>query len=194
MRIISILCLSALAITAFIFISCSKTDTFVSEPLSDYMPLQPGKYITYRLDSLVFTNFGSNIETHRYQVKHVVDAQIMDNQGRPAYRIYAYLSDSTGSDAWTPYGTYIITPLANSIEVTENNLRVVAMHLPIKDGFTWKGNIYLPTDPYESLNPFNSYDNGMNDWEFHYDGGIEPSASIQGHAYDSVCTVEQSDE
>jgi hypothetical protein len=192
MRILSTL--SLLIITTFTFISCSKKDDFASEPLSDYMPLQPGKYVTYRLDSLVFVNFGRNIETHRYQIKYVVDAQITDNEGRPAYRVYAYITDSIGTDAWTPYSTIVITPLTNSIEVTENSLRTVALHLPIKDGFTWKGNIYLPNDPYESLNPFNSYDNGMADWDFHYDGTIGGPDLIQGHAYDSVLTVEQSDE
>lgn len=194
MRSISTLCLSLLIIFTYTFVSCSKKEDFVSDPLSDYIPLQIGKYITYRLDSLVFTGFGRNIETHRYQVKYVVDAQITDNQGRPAYRIYSYISDSTGTEPWTPSGTSVITPLSNSIEVTENNLRVVALHLPVRDGFTWKGNIYLPADPYESLNPSNNYDNGMNDWDFYYDGGIEPSESILGHTYDSVCTVEQIDE
>ncbi|MDP4264047.1 MAG: hypothetical protein Q8941_16085 [Bacteroidota bacterium] len=193
MRILSILCLSVLTTTTFTLTSCTKKEDFVSEPLSDYIPLQTGKYITYRLDSLVFTNFGRNIETHRYQVKYVVDAPITDNEGRPAYRVYTYMSDSTGTDSWTPAGTCIITPLSNSIEVTENNFRVVALHLPVRDGFTWKGNIYLPTDPYETLNPTNSYDNGMNDWEFHYDGVMQP-VTIQGYTYDSVTTVEQSDD
>jgi len=42
------------------------------------MVLQPGKYITYRLDSLVFTNFGKNTEIHKYQMKHEIDAELVD--------------------------------------------------------------------------------------------------------------------
>lgn len=74
--------------------SCNEKEEFVTEQLNEYIPLQVGKYITYRIDSLVFTNFGRTIETRRYQVKEQVDAQITDNLGRPSFRIYRYLRDS----------------------------------------------------------------------------------------------------
>ena len=195
MRFLSTFCTILLSLTTFILFSCSnKTEDFTSEPISDYIPLQTGKYITYRLDSLVFTNFGRNLETHRYQVKNVIDVQMTDNQGRPTYRVYSYIRDSAGTQSWNPNGTYYITPLANQIEVSDDNFRIIKMHLPIKSGFTWKGNAYLPTDPYESLNPYNSYDFGMSDWEFIYDGETEPAASLQGRTYNDVLTVEQRDE
>jgi hypothetical protein len=54
--------------------------------------------------------------------------------------------------------------------------------------------MYLPTEPYESLNPNNSYDFGMSDWEFFYDGDTEPAVSIQGRTYNDVLTIEQRDE
>src|SRR5688572_15133991 len=77
-------------------ISCNEKEEFTSEQLTDYFPLQVGKYITYRLDSTVFTGFQRVIEIHKYREKHVVDAVITDNQGRPTYRIFRYLSDSLG--------------------------------------------------------------------------------------------------
>jgi hypothetical protein len=195
MKFISTLCLSLLVIITFTLFSCSdKTEEFVSEPLSDYIPLQLGKYITYRIDSLVFTNFGRDIEIHKYQVKHVVDAQITDNLGRPSYRIFTYLSDSTGMEGWTPNGSYFITPVTNQMEVIENNLRVIKLHQPIRDGYEWKGNAYLPIDPYDSRDPLNSYDFGMNEWDFYYDGEAEPAVSIQGQTYNDVFTVEQRDD
>jgi hypothetical protein len=175
--------------------SCSdKTEEFVTEPLSDYFPLQTGRYITYRVDSLVFTNFGRNIEIHKYQVKHVVDAQITDNLGRPSYRVFTFLNDSTASKSWTPSGSYFITPLANQVEVIEDNLRVIKMHQPVRDGYEWKGNAYLPIDPYDSRDPLNSYDFGMNEWIFYYDGAPETSVSLQGQTYNDVYTVEQRDD
>ena len=64
MRPQSVFRIGLLAIFSISFFSCSnKTEPFVSEPLSDYIPLQTGKYITYRLDSLVFTNFGTVTNT-----------------------------------------------------------------------------------------------------------------------------------
>ena len=84
------------ALAAVFFVSCDdEKEDFTTDNVNDFRPAAVGKYITYRLDSMVFTNFGRDVEIRKYQVKHVVDAQITDNEGRPAYRIFTYLSDST---------------------------------------------------------------------------------------------------
>src|SRR5215831_15425835 len=154
------------AFVAFSFFSCSKeTEVYQSAALSDYYPLQVGKYITYRVDSTIFTNFGRTTQIHSYQVKHVIDAQLSDNLGRPAYRVFRYIRDTAGTQPWSPNGSYFITPLSQSIEVDENNLRVIKMHLPVKDGFTWKGNSYLPVDAYSTFYTF-SNDDYMSFWDF----------------------------
>ncbi len=193
MRSISTFRLCLLAITALTLFSCTrKTEELMTDKLSDYMPLQPGKYITYRLDSLVYTNFGRNIEVHRYQEKHVVDAEITDNLGRPSWRIYTYIRDSAGTQPWTANGSYLVTPLSTQIEVTADNLRVIKLHLPIKEGFEWKGNSYLPDEPYQNVFDFNN-DNDMKNWEFIYDL-FEPATSYRGNNYTDVYTVLQQDD
>ena len=184
--------LGLVAVTIITFISCSKKEEFTSEPLSDYIPLQTGKYITYRLDSMVFTNFGRNTEIHRYQVKHEIDAELTDNLGRPAWRVYTYIRDSSGTQLWTPNGSFFITPTTDQVEVTEDNLRFIKMHLPIREGFGWKGNAYLPDEPYMTGYDFNN-DNDMKDWEFSYDI-FEPAASYRGNSYTDVYTVIQQDD
>ena len=69
-----------LLLFALFFIGCKKqTETFPTATISDFLPLQPGKYIIYRTDSTVFTNFGTSVEIHSYEEKQVVDAQITDN-------------------------------------------------------------------------------------------------------------------
>jgi hypothetical protein len=192
MRFQSITRLSFLAITASVFFSCNEKEEFVTDKVSDYMLLVPGKYITYRLDSLVFTNFGRNIETHRYQVKEQVDALITDNLGRPGYRVFRYLRDSLGTTPWQPSGTYFITPLTDQVEVIEDNLRFIKMHMPVKDGFNWKGNKYLPTDPYGSTYNFSNDDN-MGDWDFYYDGQSS-SFTYRGNNYSNVYSIEEADD
>lgn len=156
------------------------------------MPLVPGKYISYRLDSLVFTGFGRVIETHRYQVKEQIDAIITDNQGRPSYRVYRFLRDSLGTQSWQPAGTYLITPLADQVEVIEDNLRVIKLHMPFKDGFSWKGNKYLPTDPYGSKYNFSNDDN-MGEWDFYYDN-FSSAFTHRGINYSNVYTIEEANE
>jgi hypothetical protein len=184
--------LLSVIISCFLIASCDKKDDFSSEALADYMPTVPGKYITYQVDSMVFTNFGRNTEIHAYQVKHVVDALITDNEGRPAYRVFRYIRDSAATLAWQPSGSYFITALDNELEVSEDNLRFIKLHLPFKDGYTWKGNRYLPTDPYGPLYNFSNDDN-MEDWDYFYDGS-PASFSFRTFNYSNVYTVEEADE
>ncbi|HET6722457.1 MAG TPA: hypothetical protein VFH07_06885, partial [Chitinophagaceae bacterium] len=106
MRSKNLICLTAIAFL-FSFTSCEKeTEEFKTDTIADYMPLAVGKYITYRLDSTVFTNFQRTTEIHKYQVKHVVDAQVPDNLGRSSFRILRYLRDSSGTQPWVDNGTY----------------------------------------------------------------------------------------
>ena len=149
--------------------SCKKeTEEFNTEPITDYLPTQTGKYITYRIDSTIFTNFGANTEVRSYQEKHVVDAQFTDNSGRTSYRVFRFIRDTSGTTPWKPSGTYFITPGDKTIEVSEDNLRVLKLVAPLVQGKTWKGNQYLPSDPYKSLYDF-TVDDGMNEWEFTYE-------------------------
>ncbi|MES1221547.1 MAG: hypothetical protein ABUT20_38965 [Bacteroidota bacterium] len=194
MRFLSITRLSLLAAVVFSFYSCDKTTTedFQSDNLSDYIPLSIGKYITYRIDSTVYTNFGRTTEIHKYQVKHIIDAQITDNLGRPSYRVFRYLNDSTASKSWLPAGTYFITPLSTQVEVIEDNLRFIKLRLPVKDGGTWKGNKYISANPYAALYNF-SNDDDMEDWDYEFDGGSS-SFSYAGKNYTNVYSIEEANE
>ena len=187
-----ILCLAVFSFL-FSFTSCKKeTEEFKTETIPDYLPLTVGKYITYRLDSTVFTNFGTTQEIHRYQVKHVVDIQTTDNLGRPSYRVLRYLRDSLGTQPWVENGTYFITPLADQAEVIEDNLRYIKLHLPFKLDTDWKGNKYLSHDPFGSLATFFN-DDDMNDWDYNIEN-YESTATIGGKSINDVYTILQIDE
>jgi hypothetical protein len=180
-------------VIVFVFFSCTKkTETFQTEPLSDYIPLVAGKSITYEVDSTVFTNFGRNTEIHKYQVKHIVDAVITDNLGRPSYRVFRFIRDSAGTQIWIPNGSFFITPLADQYELIEDNLRFIKLHLPVRDGVNWKGNKFLPPDPYGPLYNF-SNDDAMEDWDFYFDK-LDPTFSFAGKNYTEVYSIEEADE
>ncbi len=192
MKIFSFLRLNLAALTVFAFVSCNEKEEFTTEAITDYAPAAVGKYITYRIDSLVFTNFGRNTETHKYQVKHQIDAIITDNLGRPAYRVFRYIRDTAGTQPWQPSGSYFITILDDQLEVSEDNLRFIKMHLPIRDGNSWKGNKFLPDNAYGSLYNFSNDDN-MEDWDYYFDGS--PSTfTYRGINYDNVYSIEEADE
>ncbi|MEJ0102227.1 MAG: hypothetical protein WDO19_06580 [Bacteroidota bacterium] len=63
MRYVKSLIAAILILSVVSISSCKKqTETYTSDQLSDYLPLEVGKYITYRLDSTVFLNFGKKEE------------------------------------------------------------------------------------------------------------------------------------
>ena len=172
--------------------SCKKDANFTTDSIHDYYPLQVGKYITYNLDSTVFLNFGqtiSDLTVIHYQAQYVVDAQITDNLGRPAYRINRFLrTDST--QPWTPDNVFVAVPTQNSIEFVEDNLRFLKLMMPIKQDFSWPGNSYLPTNPYSSYQ-FSDAD-FMNGWNYTYDSIAMP-LTINGLTIDSTLKVAEID-
>jgi hypothetical protein len=174
---------------SFLF-SCNEKEEFVSpENISDFIPLASGKYITYRVDSLVYTGFGRVTEIHSYQVKHQVDQKITDNLGRASYRVYRSIRDSGGTQPWQAAGSFFITPLEDQVEVIENNLRSIALHMPVQNAFSWKGFGYYTTDPYNPTYPFSNDDN-IQTWPFAYEGDVS-SFNYRNFNYNNVITVNQ---
>lgn len=198
MKHLSLLRLTFLSLTLLSLFSCKKkTEDFDEEPfqqerLKELIPLQAGKYITYRVDSLKFMNFGRNPETHSYQVKHVIDAEITDNLGRPSWRVYRFIRNAAGTTEWEASGSYFITLLDDRVELIEDNLRVLKLHLPVREGYTWKGNKHIPDDAYELYGYAFSNDDNMKSWDFTYDI-IEPVFTYDNIDYNDVYTVEQED-
>ena len=172
----------------FILSACKKSsENFISAATTDYYPLKAGRYITYNLDStVVYQNFGSTQAIISYQVKYVVDAQITDNLGRPAYRVIRYIRKSPAYP-WQADNTSMAVPTANSIEFIENNLRYLKMKLPVTEGFSWKGNSYIDT---YSLNSNLKY---LDNWDYTYDSLNFP-AKLGALTIDSTLKIEQRNE
>ncbi|MET0635367.1 MAG: hypothetical protein ABWZ25_05040 [Chitinophagaceae bacterium] len=172
--------------------SCSKDEEFITEPLTDYMLVTPGKYIIYRLDSTVTTDFGVELEVHSYQVKHQVDAEITDNLGQKSYRIYRSIRNADGTGDWQPNGTYMVTDKGTSVEVVEDNLRFLKLQAPIREGIEWKGNEHLPENPYAGLGFNIAVVDYMKNWDYYY-STFDPVIEVEGEIYNDVFTVEQED-
>ena len=164
--------------------SCKKsTEELKTVPLTDYAPMVVGKYITYQLDSLVFTNFGTIAEVHNYQVKVQVDALTTDALGRPAYRLFRFIKYN-GSPNWIPDNTFWAIHTGNTYEFIENNLRFLKLMQPVREGFSWKGNVYIDT---RSANTDFRY---MDDLDYVYENVNQP-ATVGSFTFDSTITVNQ---
>lgn len=167
-------------------IGCEKKEEELNtQPLSDYYPMQVGKYVTYNLDSTVFINFGRVKIVRSYQVRFTVDAAITDNLQRPAWRVHRDIrTDDT--QPWTPNGTFMVVPTQNTVEFIENNLRFVKLHQPIRNNYSWKGNSHIDTyTPSSGLRY-------LDDWDYIYrDVGM--NENYNGVSYKTI-TVHQRDE
>lgn len=182
MRKISLLLIISVAL---IFSACKKsTDDFVLTPVTDYFPMQIGKYITYNLDSTVFINFGTKDTVIKYQVKHQVDALITDNLGRPAYRIIRYIR-KTAANPWAPDNTFLAVTNESTAEFIENNMRFIKLKAPIRNGYSWKGNSYI--DIY-GLNV-----RYLEDWDYTYDS-VNNKITVGAFTLDSTLKVAERDE
>lgn len=173
----------------FLLSSCSKeTAEFTSNAPEEYFNLTPGKYIRYYLDSSRFIFFGQKDTVIHYQAKDVVDSEVMD-AGRRAWRIIRYLRDanSNNENEWVQNMSYLVVPTRESVEVVEGNLRQVKLKLPVTEGFQWRGNSYLPDNPFRDIYPFNN-DVEIQLWDYTYDvvGG---SAEINNKLYENVTEV-----
>ncbi|MEO6328111.1 MAG: hypothetical protein ABIO55_04230 [Ginsengibacter sp.] len=168
--------------------SCKKKlDDFTSPSLAEYYPLQLGKYITYQLDSTVFLAFGVRDTIIKYQVQDRVDAQITDNNGKPAYRIIRFIRKNA-NQAWSPAGsTFMVVPSDNSVEFIEDNLKYIKLKRPVTEGFTWKGNAYIDAS---SINSEVRY---LDDWDYTYDS-LNIPLQLGNVVIDSTITVSQRDE
>ncbi|TBR18701.1 MAG: hypothetical protein EPO57_06165 [Chitinophagaceae bacterium] len=122
----------------------------------------------------------------------MVDAQILDNTGRPSFRIIRTRSDSSGTQTWVQDGTYFITPLADQVEVIEDNLRFIKLHLPFTINFNWKGNRYLSLNPFSSKYSFDN-DDFMNDWNYRY-LQFDDSLTIGNKVVKNIFTLSHIDE
>ena len=162
------------------------------EDISEYQPLSVGKFITYRLDSTIFVNFGRDEEIRSFEEKHIIDAEVVDALGRPAFRVFRFTRDTAGLEPWKTAGTYFITLSENTVEVSENNLRGLRLADPLKLEFEWKGYRYLPTEPFGNTYNF-SNDDYMYDWDFTYES-IEESLQLKNHMLENVISIKHIDE
>ncbi|WP_315817436.1 hypothetical protein [Paraflavitalea speifideaquila] len=170
--------------------ACGKeTDDTQYDKPTDFLQLQIGKYVIYRLDSTKFTNFGLDETISSYQAKDIVEGKYADQLNRPTWRIQRYLRDlnSTNETDWKANVAYEVIEGDNIVEVNENNLRFLKMQGPVKEGRSWKGNGYLPEEPYKQFDF--SITEGMEFWEYTYEEF--GAAELNGKAYDNTITITQ---
>ena len=148
--------------------ACQKSEVYKTASLNDYAPLVVGRYISYKLDSLIFAdNVNPKDRVVSYQVKHLVADSATDNLGRKGFRIVRYIRNTAG-DNWMPDNTFFTINTGNSLEFVENYFRFLKLKEPIVNGYSWKGNSSI--DTYSAASEVKYYD----DWNYTYDSLNSP--------------------
>lgn len=181
-----------LLVLLVMFSACENTtEDFITETYKDYYPLQVGKYITYRVDSVRLIRNGQALDTVKRQVKHFIESEGTDNLNNKIFIVQKYVNNQQGTGPWLQDGNYTVTPFDARVEVVENNLRSIKMQNPLRAGFTWRGYSYLPDNPYKAAYDLELVGNEMQRWNFTYKSfGNE---TINNQAYNNVWTVVHSD-
>jgi hypothetical protein len=145
-----------------------------------------GKSSTEKLDSTIYLGYTVTPVVRSYYVKDVVDAAIKDNQNRASYRVIRYIKKLLTDVTWTPMATFMVTPLENSIEYVENNLRYIRLQNPVKVDYTWKGNSYIESSGQYSQLQY------LFDWEYQYTD-VKAAKSYGTLNFAETATIKQAD-
>jgi hypothetical protein len=155
-----------------------------------------GKYAIYQLDSLTFYYYGQLDTLTHYLAKDSVEEAVIDNEGRPGWRVVRYLSNLSGTAPWTPSMSFWVIPTVQRIEVVENNLRFIKLAFPVNEGISWAGNSFLPYAPFQDFfSDFSDITNhlDLHTWNYSYQNVNKPFTA-GGQTYDSTVTVLQVDQ
>jgi hypothetical protein len=148
--------------------SCKKKVDNTININNNYFPIEIGRYVTYRVDSTIWSSFdcanNPMRESHRYMMYTIADT-FRDNEDRLSYRIDVR-SKNEDSMQWKPFKVVYASLNPASIEVTESNYRFIKMVFPVKDGITWKGNTYIPKEDADNMDYTN--------WSYLYSKTGEP--------------------
>ena len=179
-----------LLLTTIIIISNScetKIDPYSNDfSGSEYFPLETGNTWIYEVDSIIYDNNGTKIDTFSHIVKEFISGTFEDNNGNTNYIIERYNksgNDWNLTDAWAAY--------INDKQAVRNedNLIFIKLVFPIKKDITWDGNAYFDSENTIiriAGEPIKMYEY----WSYRYISTGE-AEDIGENSYDDVATVEQ---
>lgn len=166
----------------FFLFSCEKDKPITEEDMGyAYFPDDVGKWIIYDVREIRHDDTMGIHDTFFYQIKEVIESKFIDNENRETMRIERYIknyNDSIPYDSmqWTIKDVWYANLTHNTAEKVEENIRYLKLKFPIRENYSWDGNIY----------------NTHKEWDYTYKDVHHPKV-IQGFLFDSTVTVQQRD-
>lgn len=131
----------------------------------EYFPIEQGNAMIYKITD-IYIDKPSNInDTSIYYIKEVIDIPIIDNENDTAYRVERFYKSSP-NDNWTIHSVWTIKRTELTAEKVEENLRFIKIRFPIKQEYSWDGNIFNELESKEfRISSFNT-PYSINDYSF----------------------------
>jgi len=196
-----------LIFSIFLFFTCKDKDNskcnedLITAKGIDYYPLEIGKYITYELDSIIYSRivctcnenctYPFRRDTSNTQLREEVVDVFEDNLGDKNFVIERYFRKDA-SEPWKIKDVWNTKITDTRVERAEENLRFIKMVFPVSNTVTWSGNNFFQDT---SIVIGNEVVEFYQHWtsEYTYEN-IDQSEEINGIAFDSVMTVVQSNQ
>ena len=123
--------------------SCQKDQVIDSLPELgfEYFPTNVGHYIVYDVDSIVINDFTAKTDTFTYQLMEIQESEFKDNENRNSLRIERYKRTDSLSN-WKLINICTACRTEKRAEKTENNIKIIKLTFPVRDGLKWNGNAY----------------------------------------------------
>lgn len=156
------------------FLTSCKRKT--GEPLDlkqDYFPTEIGNWVIYDVTEM---QHDINHDTLIYQIKEIITADFVDNEGRLAQRVERFKRDSANG-LWTIKDVWHSVRTTKTAEKVEEDVRFIKMAFPINEFKVWDGNAY----------------NQNIKWEYYYDS-IDYAGTVGLLSFDSLVNIRQRSE
>ena len=164
------LSVALLTIVSVVFNSCKRN---VGEPLDlkhEYFPTTIGNWVIY---DVVDIRHDINHDTLIYQIKEIITADFLDNEGRLAQRVERFIRDSDGNP-WVIKDVWHSVRTTRTAEKIEEDERFLKMTFPVDYYKSWNGNVF----------------NQQSNWEYYFDT-IDYPGTIGTLSFDSLIYINQ---
>lgn len=161
-----------IAALSFVYTSCTKSNDGgpkYAEPTRGYYPLQPGHFVIYDVDSVIWNDVDCSRKERHLNIRYMVADTFTDDMGRPSFRIDVH-QRIADTGIWRANTVIYATPTDSGLDVVMNNVRSEKLVFPVSDGAVWLGNRNVDTNEkenkiylgwlYQYVNYLQPYNNG----------------------------------
>ncbi len=170
--------------------SCYLEDTELPFIGYEYFPVELGRFVEYRVDSLwqddPIGQIGSG-EVH-YLLRDVNESNFTDEENRDAVRVERFWRQEA-QENWSVKDIWHRVSTAEIAEQNEENVIFIKHNFPVKEEKSWDGNA---RNTLQSLQELYVQTSIPEEWSYTYKNVHEPY-SINGFDFDSTVTVLQLD-